>query len=167
MRDLSVLLSFLRASLTRPVRNVEFLPKDVSCAKETRDLIIECCVGEDLPHALLYVRLTAYYTEFIHLISSEANEICEHESKKTIAPEHIISALKVRLYARGCASLSVNMFLQRLGFDGFTEEIEDVLKDHKQAQKVCIPYVYCRATFHLRTLGSRKEGIQARSVGAD
>ena len=33
--------------------------------------------------------------EFIHLISSEANEICEQESKKTIAPEHIITALKV------------------------------------------------------------------------
>lgn len=35
-------------------------------------------------------------SEFIHLISSEANEICEQESKKTIAPEHIIGALKVR-----------------------------------------------------------------------
>ena len=33
--------------------------------------------------------------EFIHLISSEANEICESESKKTIAPEHIITALNV------------------------------------------------------------------------
>ena len=36
-----------------------------------------------------------FAAEFIHLISSEANEICEKESKKTIAPEHIISALKV------------------------------------------------------------------------
>lgn len=36
-------------------------------------------------------------SEFIHLISSEANEICEQESKKTIAPEHIIGALKVRV----------------------------------------------------------------------
>ena len=43
--------------------------------------------------------------EFIHLISSEANEICEQESKKTIAPEHIISALKV------CLILSVNIGL--------------------------------------------------------
>nr|GAT53970.1 TATA binding protein-associated phosphoprotein [Mycena chlorophos] len=77
----------------------ELLPNDVVCAKETRDLVIECCV------------------EFIHLISSEANEICEQESKKTIAPEHIISALK------------------RLGFDSFTREVEDVLKEHKQQQK--------------------------------
>lgn len=26
--------------------------------------------------------------------------------------------------------------LQRLGFDSFTSEVEDVLKDHKQQQKV-------------------------------
>lgn len=38
----------------------------------------------------------ALLSEFIHLISSEANEICEQDSKKTIAPDHIISALKVQ-----------------------------------------------------------------------
>ena len=37
--------------------------------------------------------------EFIHLISAEANEICEKESKKTIAPEHILTALKVKMHA--------------------------------------------------------------------
>ena len=26
--------------------SLELLPKDVVCAKETRDLVIECCVGE-------------------------------------------------------------------------------------------------------------------------
>lgn len=25
---------------------VELLPNDITCAKETRDLVIECCVGE-------------------------------------------------------------------------------------------------------------------------
>ncbi|KAJ3555140.1 hypothetical protein NM688_g2739 [Phlebia brevispora] len=90
-------LSLPKATVAKMI--TELLPKDVVCAKETRDLIIECCV------------------EFIHLISSEANEICEQESKKTIAPEHIISALK------------------RLGFNTFTDEVEDVLKDHKQQQK--------------------------------
>ncbi|KAF4574767.1 negative cofactor 2 transcription regulator complex subunit ncb2 [Pleurotus pulmonarius] len=90
-------LSLPKATVTKMI--AELLPEDVTCAKETRDLVIECCV------------------EFIHLISSEANEICEQESKKTIAPEHIISALK------------------RLGFDKFTAEVEDVLKDHKQQQK--------------------------------
>ncbi|KAI0049585.1 histone-fold-containing protein [Auriscalpium vulgare] len=90
-------LSLPKATVAKMI--TELLPNDVTCAKETRDLIIECCV------------------EFIHLISSEANEICEQDSKKTIAPEHIISALR------------------RLGFESFTEEVEEVLKDHKQAQK--------------------------------
>ncbi|KAJ7086672.1 histone-fold-containing protein [Mycena epipterygia] len=90
-------LSLPKATVAKMI--TELLPGDVVCAKETRDLVIECCV------------------EFIHLISSEANEICEQESKKTIAPEHIIGALK------------------RLGFDSFTTEVEDVLKEHKQQQK--------------------------------
>jgi len=90
-------LSLPKATVAKMI--TDLLPNDVTCAKETRDLIIECCV------------------EFIHLISSEANEICDQESKKTIAPEHIISALK------------------RLGFDSFTTEVEDVLKDHKQQVK--------------------------------
>ncbi|KAM6495558.1 Histone-fold-containing protein [Amanita muscaria] len=90
-------LSLPKATVAKMI--AELLPNDIVCAKETRDLVIECCV------------------EFIHLLSSEANEICEQESKKTIAPEHIIAALK------------------RLGFDSFTTEVEDVLKDHKQQQK--------------------------------
>ena len=95
----------------------ELLPPDVACAKETRDLIIECCVGPSkptscsnhffpgrlliltsLPFRSLWTGLffsPPSFLEFIHLISSEANEICEQDSKKTIAPEHIIGALKV------------------------------------------------------------------------
>jgi len=90
-------LSLPKATVAKMIN--ELLPNDVSCAKDTRDLVIECCV------------------EFIHLISSEANEICEQESKKTIAPDHIINALK------------------KLGFEDFTTEVEDVLKDHKKLQK--------------------------------
>jgi len=90
-------LSLPKATVAKMIN--ELLPNDVSCAKDTRDLVIECCV------------------EFIHLISSEANEICEQESKKTIAPDHIINALR------------------KLGFEDFTTEVEDVLKDHKKLQK--------------------------------
>ncbi|KDQ64816.1 hypothetical protein JAAARDRAFT_145959 [Jaapia argillacea MUCL 33604] len=90
-------LSLPKATVAKMIS--ELLPNDVTCAKETRDLVIECCV------------------EFIHLISSEANDICEAESKKTIAPDHIITALK------------------RLGFESFIPEVQDVLKDHKQLQR--------------------------------
>ena len=53
------------------------LPDDIKCANETRDLIVECCV------------------EFINLVSSEANEMCSKENKKTIGPEHIVQSLSV------------------------------------------------------------------------
>lgn len=41
-------------------------------ANETRELIINCC------------------NEFIHLIASESNEVCNTQTKKTIAPEHVL-----------------------------------------------------------------------------
>ncbi|CAN9292861.1 unnamed protein product [Alternaria alternata] len=49
---------------------------DLSLPKDSRDLLIECCV------------------EFITLISSEANEIAEKDAKKTIACEHVKAALE-------------------------------------------------------------------------
>ncbi|CAO3666856.1 unnamed protein product [Rhizopus stolonifer] len=70
----------------------EMMPEDVVCAKDTRDLLIDCCV--------------------------ESNEICDKETKKTIAGEHVISAL------------------QTLGFEEYVEEVEEVYKDHKKQQKV-------------------------------
>ena len=35
--------------LAHPPLLAELLPDDVTCAKETRDLVIECCVGEAPP----------------------------------------------------------------------------------------------------------------------
>lgn len=58
------------------------------------------------------------FVEFIHLIASEANEICEKETKKTIAGEHVVAALKT------------------LGFEEYVEEVDDVFQEHKKQQKV-------------------------------
>lgn len=114
----------------------ELLPNDVVCAKETRDLVIECCVGERRQRCPWYIWWTDdFNVEFIHLISSEANEICEADSKKTIAPEHIISALTV-WRALSCCLVWNLRDAQRLGFTTFAPEVESVLKDHKQQQKV-------------------------------
>jgi histone H3/H4 len=41
-------------------------------ANEARELILNCC------------------TEFIHLVSSEANDICNNQQKKTISAEHVL-----------------------------------------------------------------------------
>ena len=68
--------------------------------KDARDLLIECCV------------------EFITLISSEANEISEKESKKTIACEHITKAL------------------EQLGFGEYVHDIVEVASEHKEQLKV-------------------------------
>jgi len=60
--------------------------------------LIECCV------------------EFITLISSEANEIAEKEAKKTIACEHVTTAL------------------EQLGYPDYVPEIMKVAQEHKTQQ---------------------------------
>jgi histone H3/H4 len=69
-------------------------------AKDTRDLLIECCV------------------EFITLISSEANEIAEKDAKKTIACEHVKTAL------------------EGLEFADYVPAIMEVAADYKKQQAV-------------------------------
>lgn len=59
------LLSFLTSAQVPTVR----------VANESRELILNCC------------------TEFIHLISSEANDVCNQRNKKTINAEHVLEAL--------------------------------------------------------------------------
>lgn len=69
----------------------------IRVANESRELILNCC------------------TEFIHLISSEANEICNQKNKKTISAEHILESL------------------DKLGFNDFKRDAVNVLNDCKQA----------------------------------
>ncbi|KAJ2371571.1 negative cofactor 2 transcription regulator complex subunit ncb2, partial [Coemansia sp. RSA 2607] len=65
---------------------------------DTRDLLLDCC------------------NEFIHLIASESNEICEKEAKKTIAAEHVLTALK------------------ELGFEKYVAEVKEAYSEHRQQQ---------------------------------
>ena len=62
-------LSIPRAALNKMIK--ELVPS-VRVANDARELILNCC------------------TEFIHLVSSEANDICNKNQKKTITPEHIL-----------------------------------------------------------------------------
>mmetsp|Transcript_39624 Transcript_39624/g.86344 ORF Transcript_39624/g.86344 Transcript_39624/m.86344 type:complete len:130 (+) Transcript_39624:381-770(+) len=75
------------------------LPSDFRMTSEVRDLFVECC------------------TEFINLVSSEANEISTKEDKKTISPEHVMNALTA------------------LGFDRYLTECQACLAQHKQDSK--------------------------------
>ncbi|KAI5641583.1 histone-like transcription factor (CBF/NF-Y) and archaeal histone domain-containing protein [Phthorimaea operculella] len=85
-------LTLPRASINKMIK--ELVPS-VRVAFESRELILNCC------------------TEFIHLLSSEANEVCNQSNKKTINAEHVLAAL------------------DRLGFSDYTVEAEAVLKDCK------------------------------------
>lgn len=67
-------LSLPKATVNKLIS--EMLPPGIQCPKETRELLLDCC------------------TEFIHLVSSEANEVCERAARKTISPEHVVEALK-------------------------------------------------------------------------
>ncbi|KAF2678377.1 histone-fold-containing protein [Lentithecium fluviatile CBS 122367] len=69
-------LSLPKATVQKIVSEILHSEPGMTFAKDSRDLLIECCV------------------EFITLISSEANEIAEKDAKKTIACEHVKQALE-------------------------------------------------------------------------
>ena len=82
-----------RAAVNKLIK--EMIP-NVRVSNDARELILNCC------------------TEFIHLVSSEANEVCKQRAKKTIAPEHIIDALK------------------SLGFTSYVQDVQSVYTDYKK-----------------------------------
>ncbi|XP_051130275.1 protein Dr1 homolog [Andrographis paniculata] len=85
--------SLPKATMTKIIK--EMLPPDVRVARDTQDLLIKCCV------------------EFINLLSSESNEVCNKEEKRTIAPEHVIKALEA------------------LGFPEYTDEVCAAYEQHR------------------------------------
>ncbi|XP_034893443.1 protein Dr1 homolog isoform X1 [Populus alba] len=85
--------SLPKATMTKIIK--EMLPPDVRVARDAQDLLIECCV------------------EFINLVSSESNDVCSREDKRTIAPEHVLKALEV------------------LGFGEYIEEVYAAYEQHK------------------------------------
>ncbi|KAI5083073.1 hypothetical protein GOP47_0002816, partial [Adiantum capillus-veneris] len=87
-------VSLPKATMTKIIK--EMLPRHVRVARDAQDLLVECCV------------------EFINLISSESNEICSREDKRTIAPEHVMKALEV------------------LGFGDYLEEVHLALEEHRR-----------------------------------
>lgn len=90
-------VSLPRATLSKMIK--DYVPQDVRVANDTIDLLIECC------------------TEFIQLVSSEANEVATKEQKHTIQPEHVVKAL------------------QELGFEEFVAEVSSTWEQFKQDLK--------------------------------
>ena len=84
-------LTLPRASINKMIK--EIIP-NIRVANESRELILNCC------------------TEFIHLLSSEANEICNHQQKKTINAEHVLqgkySVMFFQYYESACNTIHIN-----------------------------------------------------------
>lgn len=85
-------LTIPRAAMNKMIKEI---CSDVRVANEARELILSCC------------------TEFIHLVSSEANDICNTQNKKTINAEHVLQAL------------------EKLGYGEFKKDAEDALAECK------------------------------------
>ena len=73
----------------------EIVPQ-VRLSGEAKDLIANAC------------------NEFIHLLATEANNVCEKQSKKLILPDHVLSAL------------------DNLGFSEYKEDCIEVMKQMQQ-----------------------------------
>jgi histone H3/H4 len=104
-------LTLPRASINKMIK--ELVPS-VRIANEARELILNCC------------------TEFIHLLSSEANEICNQLHKKTINAEHVLMGKRhSHKYVLSKLFECVVAALEKLGFGDYQTEAEAVLKDCK------------------------------------
>eukprot|EP01089_Gocevia_fonbrunei_P022786 TRINITY_DN9346_c0_g1_i1.p1 TRINITY_DN9346_c0_g1~~TRINITY_DN9346_c0_g1_i1.p1 ORF type:complete len:150 (+),score=29.18 TRINITY_DN9346_c0_g1_i1:111-560(+) len=90
-------VSLPKATVSKLIKDI--LPDGVKCSTDTRDLILECCV------------------EFIHLLSTEANELCSKEKKTTIGPQHILKAL------------------ESLGFESYVNDVNKVYEEVESMEK--------------------------------
>ena len=77
-------LSIPRASMNKMIKEV--LPR-IRVANESRELILNCC------------------KEFILLLSSEANTVCNEQNRRTINPDHVLTGgLGRRGHVLNCGS---------------------------------------------------------------
>lgn len=54
----------------------ELMPKEMRIAGDASELLVQCC------------------NQFVHLVSTQANDISEREKRSTISPEHVVKALE-------------------------------------------------------------------------
>ena len=67
-------LGLARSTLQKAIKDM--LPQDLRIAGDASDLLVQCC------------------NQFVHLISTQANDISEREKRSTISPEHVVRAVE-------------------------------------------------------------------------
>ncbi|KAF5933821.1 hypothetical protein HYC85_029992 [Camellia sinensis] len=138
--------SLPKATMTKIIK--EMLPPDVRVARDAQDLLIDFDLSSEVGAGILtlhrkkaflfilYIVLkeqTSFFyallAEFINLISSESNEVCSREEKRTIAPEHVLKALE--LLIRHMVVLTNVVVCQVLGFGEYIEEVYAAYEQHR------------------------------------
>ena len=110
----------------------EIVP-NIRVSNEARDLLLNCCSGQR-EREREREREICLFTEFIHLLASEASEISEKQHKKVMSPEHIIEALEA------------------LGFTDYVEDVKEVFKEYKEQASVSDNYTYMHMGLYLLLL---------------
>lgn len=87
-----------RASVEKIIS--ETVRPPITCSREVKQILLESCA------------------EFVHIIATEANEVCEKEQKKTLTHEHVYRALK------------------QLGFEEYIDKCHISYKDHIEQAKL-------------------------------
>ncbi|KAH9385498.1 down-regulator of transcription 1 [Nematocida major] len=87
-----------RASIDKIIS--ETLESPLICSREVKQVLLNCCA------------------EFVHIIATEANEVCEKEQKKTLTHEHVYRALR------------------HLGFEEYIDQCNESYKDHIEQSKL-------------------------------
>lgn len=124
------------ATLSKMIK--ELLPQEMRCATDCMDLLVECCTGAQLgaaQHPSTHAARTSAgrgrarvalrrdhppipaCTEFVQLLSSEANELATADNKSMITPEHVIRAL------------------QQLGFGDWADDVREHHEHSKSEAK--------------------------------
>lgn len=87
-----------RASVEKII--AETLTSPLTCSREIKHYLLNICA------------------EFVHIIATEANSICEKEQKKTVTHEHVYIALR------------------NLGYGTYIEECHDAYRDYIEQTKL-------------------------------
>lgn len=78
----------------------EVLPYNMTCSREVKQILLNSCA------------------EFVHIVATEANEMCEREQKKTVTHEHVYAALR------------------SLGYGAYVEECSNSYTEHVEQTKL-------------------------------
>ncbi|XP_011270057.1 hypothetical protein, variant [Capsaspora owczarzaki ATCC 30864] len=76
----------------------EMLPNDVRVTNDARDMILDCM------------------SEFVQMLASESNQVCDTDGKKMISTDHVLRALQV------------------LGFSDYVKDVQEAQEGHKEAR---------------------------------